>query len=75
MADYNSDIIKPVENLQNIPGLVPAKDREEKKRRQQLQKENKEKLQQELDKSADERKTRNKITKNENERDTIDYCA
>ena len=75
MADYNSDIIKPVENLQNIPSLVPAKDREEKKRRQQLQKENKEKLQQELDKSADKQKTRNKITKNENERDTIDYCA
>lgn len=74
MPDYNSNIIKPVENLQNIPGLVPAKDREQKKRRQP-QEENKEKLQQEPGKSADEQKARKKITKNENETDTIDYCA
>jgi len=74
MPDYNSNIIKPVENLQNIPGLVPAKDREQKKRRQP-QEENKEKLQQEPDKSADAQKARKKITKNENEMDTIDYCA
>jgi hypothetical protein len=74
MPDYNSNIIKPVENLQNIPGLVPAKDREQKKRRQP-QEENKGKLQQEPDKSADEQKARKKITKNKNEMDTIDYCA
>jgi hypothetical protein len=74
MPDYNSNIIKPVENLQNIPGLVPAKDREQKKRRQ-AQEENKEKLQQEPGKSADEQKARKKITKNDNGRDAIDYCA
>ena len=74
MPDYNSNIIKPVENLQNIPSLAPAKDREQRKRRQ-LQEEKKGKLLQEPDKSANEQKTRNKIIKNDNGLDTIDYCA
>ncbi len=43
MADYDSNIIKPVDGLQNIAGLTPVKSREERKRRQQLPGENKEK--------------------------------
>ena len=42
MADYDSNMIKPVEGLQNITGLSPAKRREQKKRRQQLHEENEE---------------------------------
>ena len=43
MADYDSNMIKPVEGLQNITGLTPAKRREERKRRQQLSEQKKEK--------------------------------
>ena len=34
MADSNSNIINPVETMQNIAGVTPAKRREERKRRQ-----------------------------------------
>jgi len=40
MADNDSTIIKPVEGLQNITGLTPAGRRENRKRRQQLSREN-----------------------------------
>ena len=40
MAENDSIIIKPVESLQNIAGLTPAGRRENKKRRQQLKREN-----------------------------------
>lgn len=43
MADFDSDMIKPVQGLKNISGLTPVKHREERKRRQQLHHENKEK--------------------------------
>jgi len=35
MADSNSNIINPVETMQNIAGVTPAKRREERKRRQE----------------------------------------
>jgi hypothetical protein len=35
MADYDSNLIKPVDSLKNISGLTPVKHREERKRRQQ----------------------------------------
>jgi len=35
MADSNSNIINPVENMQTIAGVTPAKRREERKRRQE----------------------------------------
>jgi len=34
MAENNFNMVKPVESLQNISGLSPAKRREERKRRQ-----------------------------------------
>ena len=43
MADYDSNMIKPVDGLKNISGLTPVKHREERKRRQQLHHENKDK--------------------------------
>jgi len=43
MADYDSNLIKPVDSLQNISGLTPVKHREERNTQQQLQHENNEK--------------------------------
>ncbi len=42
MADYDSNMIKPVEGLQNLSRLDPTGRREERKRRQQLQEQNNE---------------------------------
>ncbi|MEK7993027.1 MAG: hypothetical protein AAB403_04415 [Planctomycetota bacterium] len=70
MADYESDLIKPVKSLQNVAGLAAAKQREERKRRQQLH--------EEQDDSGQNAETLpQKKTKNENNRDgtQIDYCA
>jgi hypothetical protein len=73
MADYDSNMIKPVEGLQNITGSAPARRREERKRRQQSNQENREK-----DESAgDEETLPEERTENGNDRDSaqIDYCA
>jgi hypothetical protein len=43
MADYDSNLIKPVDNLKNIAGMDPVKHREERKRRQQLNQDSEEK--------------------------------
>jgi len=80
MVDNDSIIIKPVEGLQNIAGLTPAKDRENRKRRQQLKRAN--------EKSSDTEDQPNDttgdqqlpvdLTESENEQSTsggIDYCA
>jgi len=75
MADNDSNTIKPVESLQNIPVLTPAKRREQGKRRQQLHKGNKEHSEQEQNNLADEQDLDVELTENENDRDTIDYCA
>jgi hypothetical protein len=40
MAEYDSNMIKPVESLQNFSRLNPTGRREERKRRQQLQEQN-----------------------------------
>ena len=85
MADYDSNMIKPVDGLQNIPGLNPVKHREQRKRRQQLPEENKEKdesAEGEQSKSFDEQDMSHlpeKHAENENDRNPdsvrIDYCA
>ncbi len=81
MADYDSNMIKPVEGLQSITGLTPAKRREERKRRQQLQQENEQEGEQTND-SVDEQDIENsdkKWTENQSDRNSdsirIDYCA
>ncbi len=81
MADYDSNMIKPVEGLQSITGLTPAKRREERKQRRQLQQESEEEEQQ-LDESVDEQDMADSPEKqienrgNRNPDDTrIDYCA
>ncbi len=82
MADYDTNMVKPVEGLQSITGLTPAKRREERKRRRQLQQENEEEGEQQLDESVEEQDMDDSPQKqtgnrgNRNPDDTgIDYCA
>jgi hypothetical protein len=78
MADNDSNTIKPVESLQNIPVLTPAKRREQKKHRQQTHRENKQDSEQEQNSLVDEQDLGDELTENENERSAsggIDYCA
>ena len=82
MADYDSNMIKPVEGLQSITGLTPAKRREERKRRQQLHQENKEKDEQQMDGSFEQQdmdKPDEELAENRGDLNHdstgIDYCA
>ncbi len=81
MADNDSNTIKPVESLQNIPVLTPAKRREQRKRRSAeggLHKGNKEHSEQEQNNLAGEQDLDVELTKNENDQSAsggIDYCA
>ncbi len=78
MADNDSNTIKPVEILQNIPVLTPAKRREQKKQRQQSNEENKENSEQQQNSLVDEQDLDDELTENENDRSAsgrIDYCA
>ena len=59
MTDYESNMIKPVDGLQNVTGLAPTRRREERSRRQQLQQENENKEEQESNEPVDEQVTEN----------------
>jgi len=75
MADYDSNLIKPVDSLKNITGISPVKHREDRKRRQQLHHENKEKDEAaQADETPTEEQTGNKCDIN-SEGIGIDYCA
>lgn len=77
MADNDINIIKPVENLQNVGGLTPAKRREERKKRQNLHEKNNRQRpipENEPDESADE-DIDSEMADNEREQHSIDYCA
>ena len=75
MADYDSNLIKPVDSLQNISGLTPVKHREERKPRQQLQHENNE----DDETMQDEKVSPEEEVRDENDINSdgigIDYCA
>jgi hypothetical protein len=73
MADYDTNLIKPVEGLQNIAGLAPAKRRKDRNRRRPLHKEGKEQ-----DEPAKETETPPQVrAEDKKDRDSggIDYCA
>lgn len=75
MADNDYNIIKPVESLQNITGLTPAKRREERKRRQNLQAEHREEAEEQPNGALDEQTSDNEPDDEENDQHLIDYCA
>ncbi|MHC4430260.1 MAG: hypothetical protein ACYS14_02355 [Planctomycetota bacterium] len=73
MADYDTNLIKPVQSLQNIAGLAPAKRREERNSRRQSH---------EKDTKQDEFAEDTEVTAQEQTQDKgqkdgggIDYCA
>ena len=70
MADNNYNIIKPVESLQNIKGLTPARRRKERKHRQNPHEQNEEERKEELNGSSEK-----ELTENGAGRHSIDYCA
>jgi len=75
MADNDYHIIKPAEGLQNIEALTPARRREERKRKKNLTKQNNKEPQEELNESVDQQDIGNELTQNQNDQNTIDYCA
>ena len=75
MADNDSSIIKPVDSLLSIPTVTPAGRRENRKRRQQPKKENTEYAEQEQNGLDDEQDLQGGLNDNEDDSNTIDYCA
>ncbi len=74
MADYDTDLIKPVQGLQNIAGLDPAKRRKDRNRRRQSREKGKE--QDESDKDAEAASPQERAQdKGEKDGGGIDYCA
>ena len=77
MADYDSNIIKPVDNLQNVTGLAPTRRREERSRRRKLNQDNPDQ-QEQTDESVDEQ-VQEEIPENQDKNDfggnSIDYRA
>ena len=83
MADNSSNIINPVQGLQNVQGMAPTKHREQRKRRQDTREDTREENQQRPDKEIqdindlfeDEQPVNNESTENEEEQHEIDYRA
>lgn len=79
MADNNSNMIKPVEGLQNVAGLTPAKRREQGKRQQDTHEEKEQEPKQDMqdinELFDDVQPVNGESTENEENRHTIDYRA
>jgi len=75
MPDNDHNIIKPVESLQNIANVTPAKRREERKRKRKFHKENEEEPEQKLNESIDEESLSSEPAENGEDQHSIDYCA
>ena len=80
MADNDSIIIKPVEGLQNIAGLTLTGRRENRKRRQQLKRENEQDSEADgqLNETVDEQQLPIDMAgdkKEQSDSGGIDYCA
>jgi hypothetical protein len=73
MADNSYNLIKSVDNNQNVTGLTPAKSREERKKRQNMDKQQN-RQHDELNEPAKE-KIDGKIAENDQDKHSIDYCA
>lgn len=78
MADNDSNTVKPVEILQNIPVLTPAGRREQRKNRRQPHGKKRKDSLQEQNNPDDEQNLDSELGENENDRSAsggIDYCA
>jgi hypothetical protein len=70
----NDYIVRPVENLQNVSGITPAKHREEKKRQQASYGQNEENPEQPQD-SVEDKNDDGKLSGKKDDQTTIDYRA
>jgi len=79
MADKDFNIVKPVDGLQNIAGLTPARRREERKRRRNLHEKKQKESNQHPDNPLSRQDLGNEPAKNKNDDNPdgagIDYCA
>ena len=82
MADYDSNMIKPVEGLHSITALTPAKRREERRQKKQFGQKKEKKDEQHMNEPADGQDMSNQSEVwNENQDNInsdsngIDYCA
>ena len=74
MLDSNYNIIKPVENTHNVAGLTPAAERKE-RNRQKNQKEKNQQQHKQIQDKPFEAKPENKAHGQQNNPNSIDYCA
>jgi hypothetical protein len=75
MAEYDSNMIKPVNGLKNIAGLNSVKHREERKRRQQLHHEGEEEDENTQSKDSPPREQAGNEVDINSDSIGIDYCA
>ncbi len=80
MANNDYNMIKPVEGLPNVKGITAAKHHEQRKKRQDLheqeQHDQKDELtEDELSESTEEKNDGREIDDNNQQRDSVDYCA
>jgi len=82
MADYDSNMIKPVEGLHSITALTPAKRREERRQQKQFGQKKEEENEQQVNESAGVQDMDNKSEfwnedqdKLDSDSTGIDYCA
>ena len=75
MAEYDSNMIKPVNGLKNIAGLNSVKHREERKRRQQLHHEGEEKDENTEGQDSPQQEQAVKELDINSDSIGIDYCA
>jgi len=74
MADYDTNLIKPVQGLQDIAGLAPAKRRKDRNHRRQSREKVKEQDESDKDAEATSHQERAK-DKGDRNGGGIDYCA
>ena len=74
MANDSYNIINPVESLQNVAGLTPVQQNKERKRRQDLQKDQHKDTEDELDEPTEEIEATH-TGKYDDDPHSIDYCA
>lgn len=74
MADSDFTFIPPVEPFHNVPGLTPAKDPEDRKRRQRAPSDEQEPAEQD-EKDEQDGQKEDSQTSDDGDPHSIDYCA
>jgi hypothetical protein len=75
MENYDSNMIKPVNSLQIITGMAPARRREQRRRRQQFNSEKKEKDWKQNNEEAGKNKPDDVLSNDDADGSKIDYRA